>query len=164
MILIVTGVSGSGKTTVGRAAAEKLGWRFHDADDLHDAAAIARIRAGLPLDDESRGPWLGRVRAAIDEAVAAGEPSVFACSALKERYRQALAGGVPHVRFVFLAADEALLKRRLTDRQGHFAGPALLASQLSALEPPAYGLHLDASRPVEELATRIAEYGREWQA
>jgi gluconokinase len=161
MILIVTGVAGSGKTTVGRAAAERLEWRFRDADDLHDAQAITRIRAGLPLDDDSRGPWLQRVRVAIDEAIAAGEPTVFACSALKERYRQVLAGGVPHVRFVFLAADEELLRGRLTDREGHFAGPSLLASQLAALEPPAYGLHLDARLPVDELAERIAEYARE---
>ena len=161
MILIVTGVAGSGKTTVGRAAAERLGWRFRDADDLHDAQAITRIRAGLPLDDDSRGPWLQRVRVAIDEAVAANEPTVFACSALKERYRQVLARGVPHVRFVFLAADEELLRGRLTDREGHFAGPSLLASQLAALEPPAYGLHLDARLPVDELAERIAEYARE---
>ena len=85
MILIVTGVAGSGKSTVGRAAAERLGWRFLDADDLHDAAAIARIKAGQPLDDEMRSPWLGRVRGGIDEAIAAGEPTVIACSALKER-------------------------------------------------------------------------------
>ncbi len=160
MILIVTGVAGSGKSTVGRAAAERLGWRFVDADDLHDAAAIARIRAGQPLDDEMRSPWLGRVREEIDDAIAAGSPTVIACSALKERYRQVLAGGVPQVRFVFLAADEELLRARLTGREGHFAGPALLASQLADLEPPAYGLRLDASRPVEELADRIAGYVR----
>ena len=160
MILIVTGVAGSGKSTVGRAAAERLGWRFVDADDLHDAAAIARIRAGRPLDDEMRSPWLGRVREEIAEAIAAGSPTVIACSALKERYRHVLAGGVPQVRFVFLAADEALLRTRLAGREGHFAGPALLASQLADLEPPAYGLHLDASRPVEELADRIAGYVR----
>lgn len=160
MILIVTGVAGSGKSTVGRAAAERLGWRFLDADDLHDAAAIARIKAGQPLDDEMRGPWLGRVREGIDRAIAAGEPTVIACSALKERYRQVLAGGLTQVRFVFLAADEELLRTRLAEREGHFAGPALLASQLADLERPAYGLHLDASHPVEELAARVADYAR----
>jgi gluconokinase len=161
MILVVTGVAGSGKTTVGRAAAAMLGWHFRDADDLHDAAAVARIRAGLPLNDERRGPWLRRVRAAIDEAIATNQPTVIACSALKESYRRVLAEGVGRVRFVFLSADAALLERRLTDREGHFAGPGLLASQLSALEPPDYGLHLDASRPVDELAEQIAQYGRE---
>lgn len=160
MILIVTGVAGSGKSTVGRAAAARLGWRFLDADDLHDAVAIARIRAGLPLDDETRSPWLGRVRGAIDAARAAGEPTVIACSALKERYRQVLAGGRPDVRFVFLSADATLLRTRLAEREGHFAGPALLESQLADLEPPAYGLHLDASRPVEELAGQMADYAR----
>ena len=160
MILVVTGVAGSGKSTVGRAAAARLGWRFVDADDLHDAAAIARIEAGLALDDEMRGPWLRRVREAIDRTIASDGSAVIACSALKERYRQLLAGNAPQVRFVFLAADEGLLRERLTHREGHFAGPHLLASQLADLEPPAYGLHLDASRPVEELADRIADYAR----
>jgi gluconokinase len=160
MILIVSGVAGSGKSTVGRAAAEALRWRFLDADDLHDAGAIARIKAGRALDDEMRSPWLHRVREAIDAAIAAGEPTVIACSALKERYRHLLAGGAPQVRFVFLAGSEELLRRRLTRREGHFAGPELLASQLADLEVPAYGLHLDASRPVDELAARIADYAR----
>ena len=158
MIIVVTGVAGSGKTTVGRAAAAKLGWTFRDADDLHDSESVARIRAGLPLDDEVRGPWLRRVRAAIDETVAAAEPMVLACSALKERYRRVLADGVDAVRFVFLAADADLLRERLTQRTGHFAGPALLDSQLEALETPTYGLHLDASLPVDQLAERIADY------
>lgn len=160
MIVLVTGVSGSGKTTVGRAAAAKLGWTFRDADDLHDAASIARIQDGRPLDDAARGPWLRRVRTEIDEAVAAGEPTVIACSALKEQYRRVLAGGLAGVRFVFLAADAVLLRERLTRRTGHFAGPTLLESQLDALEAPTYGLHLDASRPVGELAQRIADYVR----
>jgi gluconokinase len=160
MILIVSGVAGSGKSTVGRAAAAQLGWRFLDADELHDAQAIARIKAGLALDDEMRGPWLRRVRAAIDAALDSRDPVVIACSALKERYRQLLGVGVPQVRFVFLAADETLLRTRLTRREGHFAGPELLASQLADLEVPAYGLHLDASRPAEELAGRIADYAR----
>lgn len=160
MIVIVTGVAGSGKSTVGRAAAERLGWRFLDADDLHDAEAMTRIRAGRGLDDEMRGPWLKRVRGAIERQIASQEPTVLACSALKERYRQRLAAGLPSVRFVFLAADERLLRERLTRREGHFAGPELLTSQLSDLEPPACGLHLDAGRPVEELTAEIAAYVR----
>lgn len=158
MIVVVTGVAGSGKTTVGTAAAERLGWRFVDADGYHDAAAVERIRQGEPLDDAARLPWLERLRGVIDAAEAGGESLVLACSALTERYRGILAGDAVGVRFVFLAAEPALLEKRLAERTGHFAGPSILASQLDALEPPAYGLHLDASRPVADLAQAIAEY------
>ena len=153
--VILTGVSGSGKSTVGRALADRLGWRFCDADDLHDAASVERIRRNQPLDDADRAPWLQRVRNVIEEMKHAGEPVVIACSALKEKYRRVLAEGLGGVRFVFLTGDPALLKQRLAHRHDHFAGPALLTSQLADLEPPENALHVDVALPVPAIVDRI---------
>ena len=153
-VLIVTGVAGSGKSTVGRTVADRLGWAFVDADEFHSPEAVERIRTGMPLDDEIRRPWLRRVRAAIEERLLTGS-CVIACSALKASYRAALSQGVDGVRFVFLDANADLLRQRLKARSGHFAGPQLLASQLHDLEPPADALWLDASQSVETLADTI---------
>jgi gluconokinase len=157
LVIVVTGVSGSGKSTVGRALSDRLGWRFYDADDLHSPEAIAQMRAGTGLDDAMRQPWLRRVRATIQDVLADNASAVVACSALKASYRRVIADGIPAVRFVFLDADREVLLRRLETRQGHFAGAALLDSQLAALEPPAEALHLDASRPVSELVEAIVK-------
>jgi gluconokinase len=153
--VVVMGVAGSGKTTVGRVLASQLSWRFQDADDLHSPENVARMRQGLPLDDASREPWLARVRAVIDEARKNRQGLVVACSALKERYRVVLSNGIPDLRFVFLDADRELLRKRLTSRQSHFAGAVLLDSQLEALERPAEALRLDASRPLDELVRAV---------
>ena len=155
LVVVVSGVSGSGKTTVGRALANSLGWPFHDADDLHSAENVARMRQGLPLDDAMREPWLRRVRAVIADALANGRGAVVACSALKAKYRRILSEGLDPVRFVFLHADRELLQKRLEERVGHFAGPALIDSQLAALERPNEALNLDASGPVAELVSTI---------
>ena len=154
-IVIVIGVTGSGKSTVGRALATRLGWRFHDADDLHSPENVERMRQNLPLTDEQRQPWLLRVRAVVDEAVRDSTGEVIACSALKERYRDVIAGGVTGVRFVHLVGDPALLRERIERRPGHFAGPALLDSQLAALESPADALTLDVQLPVDALVDAI---------
>ena len=154
-IVIVIGVTGSGKSTVGRALAVTLGWRFHDADDLHSLENVERMRHNLPLTDEQRQPWLLRVRAVVDQAVRDGSGEVIACSALKARYRETIAGGVDAVRFVHLVGDPALLRTRLEHRAGHFAGPALLDSQLEALEPPIDALTLDVALPVDALVDAI---------
>ena len=154
-IVIVTGVAGSGKTTVGRALAGRLGWTFHDADDLHTPENIERMRNNIPLDDQQRQPWLLRVRAVVERAGAHDDGAVMACSALKERYRQTIAGGLPGVRFVFLSGDPALLRKRLEDRGGHFAGAALLGSQLDTLEPPSDALQLDVALTVDALIEAI---------
>lgn len=156
-ILILTGVAGSGKSTVGRALAARLGWRFHDADDLHAPASIERMRRGEPLDDELRQPWLRRVRQLIETAAAGGEGVVIACSALKERYRRTLADGIEGIRFVLLRGDPALLRERLERRTGHFAGARLLESQLAALEPPPDALTVDVSLPVDAIVDRIVQ-------
>ncbi|MGH3177662.1 MAG: gluconokinase [Streptosporangiaceae bacterium] len=137
MIVIVAGVSGSGKTTVGALLAGRLGWRFADGDDLHPAANVAKMRAGIPLTDTDRWPWLRAIAAWIDERVARDEDAVVACSALKRSYRDLLLDGRPAARMVFLAPDREVLASRLASRHGHFFPGQLLSSQFDALEPPA---------------------------
>jgi gluconokinase len=154
-VVIISGVTGSGKTTVGLALAARIGWRFHDADDLHSPESVERMRHGRALTDEMRQPWLGRVRAVIEQEVQAQHGAVIACSALKERYRVTLAHDIPGVCFVLLHAPPDVLRRRLEQRQGHFAGPDLLDSQLRTLEPPSDALIVDATLPVDALVDAI---------
>jgi gluconokinase len=136
MIVVLAGVSGSGKTTVGESLARRLAWPFTDGDSLHPAANITKMRAGVPLTDEDRWPWLAAVAAVIDERIAAGQSAVVACSALKRSYRDLLLAGRPAVRMVFLDVDHDLLAARLAARHGHFFRADLLASQLADLENP----------------------------
>jgi gluconokinase len=160
MVVIVLGAAGAGKTTVGRALAQQFHWRFVDADDLHSPSAIAKMRAGVPLTDADRAPWLASLHTVVATALDRREPLVLACSALKQRYRDILRGGLPNVRFVYLEADEATLAERLAHRRGHFAGPALLATQLADLEAPADALAIDATLPPDAIVDRIAyEFG-----
>jgi carbohydrate kinase (thermoresistant glucokinase family) len=154
-IVIVMGVTGSGKSTVGRALAARLGWRFHDADDLHTPENVERMRHEQPLTDAQRQPWLLRVRAVVEQAARERRGDVIACSALKAAYRETIAGGVEGVRFVHLAGDPALLRARVQGRPEHFAGPGLLESQFEALEPPADALTLDIRLPVDALVDAI---------
>lgn len=155
MVIVLMGVSGVGKTVVGERAADRLGWRFVDADALHPAANVAKMQAGHPLDDEDRRPWLLAVRRTIAEAVDAGRNTIVACSALKGRYRQVLAEGLPDVRFVHLAADASTIRQRLRRRRDHFMPGSLLDSQLADLEPPADAETLDATAPVEALVETV---------
>ena len=134
--MIIAGVSGSGKTTVGALLAGRLGWRFADADDFHPAANVEKMRAGIPLTDADRWPWLRAIAAWMDERIARGEDAVVACSALKRSYRDVLLGGRPAARMVLLEPDREVLARRLAARHGHFFPEQLLGTQLDALEPP----------------------------
>jgi gluconokinase len=136
MIVVLAGVSGSGKSTVGESLAGLLGWPFIDGDSLHPAASIAKMRAGVPLTDEDRWPWLEAVAEVLDERIAAGRPAVLACSALKRSYRDLLLAGRPAARMVFLDAGRDLLAARLATRHGHFFRADLLDSQLADLEKP----------------------------
>jgi carbohydrate kinase (thermoresistant glucokinase family) len=136
MILIVAGVSGSGKSTVGAMLADRLHWRFADGDDFHPAANIAKMRLGIPLTDSDRRPWLRAIAAWMDERIAQGESAVIACSALKRSYRDVLLGGRPEALLVFLAEDREVLAQRLAARHGHFFPAVLLATQFDTLEPP----------------------------
>jgi gluconokinase len=135
-ILLITGVSGSGKTTIGSLLAGRLGWEYAEADSFHPAENIAKMSAGHPLTDEDRWPWLDNIGHWIDETTAKGRPGVVTSSALKRAYRDRLLTGRPQVRLIYLDADRDTVARRLTARNGHFFPPELLDSQFGDLEPP----------------------------
>jgi len=134
--LIVMGVSGSGKSTIGEALAERLGWGYEDGDKFHPASNIAKMSAGQPLTDEDRWPWLQAIADEIDRVCEAGEHAVIACSALKRAYRDILVHGRSDVRIIYLKGTQELIASRLALRKGHFMPPGLLASQFKTLEPP----------------------------
>ena len=135
MIVIVFGVSGAGKTTIGKLLAEEIGWRFYEADDFHPRGNIEKMRSGHPLTDEDRWPWLTLLREQITRSLAVKENAVLACSALKSAYRERLRVS-DDVKFVFLRGDYALIKHQLRQRPGHFMNPTLLQSQFADLEEP----------------------------
>jgi gluconokinase len=137
VIVIVAGVAGSGKTTVGAQVAGRLSWRFADADEFHPAANVAKMHAGIPLTDADRVPWLHAIGAWMDDLIAAGQSGVVTCSALKRAYRDELLRGRPAATMFFLQVSRDVLVRRLTARMGHFFPEELLDSQLRTLEPPA---------------------------
>ncbi len=137
MIVIVAGVSGSGKSTVGALLAGRLGWPFTDGDLMHPEANIAKMARGEPLTDEDRMPWLRAIGECMDERIAADRPVILACSALKRRYRDLLLADRPTARIAFLQLDREVAARRLAGRHGHFFDPDLLDSQFADLEPPA---------------------------
>lgn len=136
-ILVVMGVSGTGKTTIGATLAGGLRWRYAEADDFHPPANVAKMAAGHPLTDEDRWPWLSAIGRWIDERRAAAEPAVVTCSALKRAYRELLCEGRPEVRFVYLKGSRELITERLAARRGHFFPAGMLDSQLADLEEPA---------------------------
>jgi gluconokinase len=149
--LVVTGVAGAGKTTLARALAARLGWAFLDADDLHPAANVEKMRAGSPLSDTDRAPWLEAVARWIDVRLEAGEDAVVACSALKRRYRAMLTDGRPSVRIVYLEGAPELVAARMAERRDHYFPTSLIASQFAALEPPTQEEHpivVDMAPPV----------------
>lgn len=135
-IVVSMGVSGAGKTAVGRALAARLGWTFLEGDQFHPAANVAKMAGGRPLEDADRAPWLAAIAAAIDERLARGEPAVVACSALKKSYRRVIIGERRGVRLVYLRGSRARLAERLAGRRGHFMPASLLESQLATLEEP----------------------------
>jgi gluconokinase len=149
-VIILMGVAGAGKTTVGRQLAQQLNWQFCDGDSLHPQANIEKIRQGIPLTDDDRRPWLARIHEMLVDWIAHGERGVLACSLLKQAYRACVLNGHrDKVRLVYLRASPALLQLRLINRPGHFMGEGLLASQFEILEEPADALVVDASQPPE---------------
>ena len=155
MVVLIMGVSGVGKTTVGRALAERLGWTFLEADDDHSPAARERMAQGIPLTDADRAPWLQRVRARMSEHIARGEDIVLACSALKHDYREYLRDVAARVLLVQLEAPPEVIAGRLARRRHHFAGVSLLDSQLETQEHPHHALMIDATLAVEVIVDRI---------
>jgi gluconokinase len=155
MQVVVMGVTGVGKTTVGRLIAERLGARFVDADDFHPPANVAKMRAGIPLDDDDRQPWLAALNAHLREAARRGDSVVLACSALKSAYRERLREGLPDLKLVHLVGARELIVERLGARSGHYMNPALLDSQIATLERPDDALSLDVGPAPEELANAV---------
>ena len=139
--LIVMGVSGAGKSTIAEALARRLHWRYEDGDTFHPASNVAKMKAGHPLSDDDRWPWLRAIADEIDRLGSVGERAVIACSALKRAYRDVLVHGRRDVRIVFLSGTQPLVASRLAGRKGHFMPPDLLASQFRTLEPPSDDEH-----------------------
>lgn len=160
-IVVIAGVSSSGKTTVGQALAGRIGARFLDADDFHPPANVQKMANGVPLVDEDRWPWLERLNAELRQAAVSGESVVLACSALKAAYRERLADGVVGLQWVLLAGSRQVLGERAAARTHRYMPPSLLDSQLATLEPlePGTGWEIDVTRPVaaivEDLAQRL---------
>jgi len=160
MIVLVGGVAGSGKSTVGRMIAGRLHWPFADADSFHPEENIAKMRAGIPLTDADRGPWLAAITAWMDARIAAGESAVAGCSALKQRYRDDLLAGRPACRLAFLEISRELAHKRLAARQDHFFTAQLMDSQFAALEPPRETqqvIVVDAAASADQMATEIID-------
>ena len=151
MIVLVMGVAGVGKTTIGEPLARALGWRFLDADDYHPPENVAKMKAGIPLQDADRWPWLSRLNRELKEL----DNAVLACSALKESYRERLAQGIPDFRVVYLHGSPALIRARLESRQHRYMPAALLDSQLATLEPPARAISIDVAAPLDECLAAI---------
>jgi gluconokinase len=153
MVVVLMGVSGSGKTTVGEQLAADLGWAFVEGDDYHPPGNVEKMRAGTPLTDDDRRPWLRALRGRVDAACAADENLVVACSALKDEYREYLERDDPAcVRYVYLRGSEELIRSRLEARAGHFMNPELLRSQFAALEPPEGEVAVDVAPPPDVVA------------
>jgi gluconokinase len=160
MIILLMGVAGSGKTTIGQKVATRMGWEFSDADSFHSEAAVAKMGRGEPLTDDDRAPWLELLRHTIESWLAAEQNVVLACSALKIRYRQVLQCDDPSVKLVYLKGSYDLLAERLRDRSNHFMKVELLNSQLTILEEPspAEALHVDISQNEESIVQQIYNY------
>lgn len=153
--VIVMGVAGSGKTTVGEALARHLGWNFYDADAFHPAANIEKMANGTPLTDSDRAPWLAALHSLISTSLKENRPGVLACSALKESYRQKLLEGNDGVQIVYLKGSYDLIWSRLSRRKDHYMKPQMLQSQFETLEEPEDALTLDVSLPVADLVGEI---------
>jgi len=151
LIVIVMGVSGSGKTTIGQALAHELGWRYLDADDYHPAANVAKMAKGVPLDDSDRGPWLDELNGLLRKE----EKAVLGCSALKESYRKRLTAGLQDFRIAYLHGSFELLGKRAAERKHRFMPASLLRSQFEALEPPRGAIEVDVAQPVTDCVRRI---------
>jgi gluconokinase len=155
MVVIVMGVTGAGKTTVGRALASSLGWEFHDGDDLHSEASKRKMHSGIALDDTDRAPWLSAIRKLILSMLAEGRNGVVACSALKQAYRDELIVDPGSVKIVYLKASKELVAERLRNRTGHFMNPDLLQSQIDTLEEPRDAIVADASMAPSAIVSAI---------
>jgi gluconokinase len=157
MVVVLMGVTGTGKTTVGEALAARTGWPFADADDFHSAANRAKMHAGIPLTDEDREPWLQALHKQIVDWLQGGVNGILACSALKESYRTELTDGTGprDVRYVFLSGPPELIRQRMEARHGHYMPESLLPSQLATLEPPSDAIKISIDQTVATMVDQI---------
>ena len=160
MFVIIMGVSGSGKTTLGKAITGQLGCPFYDGDDFHPPANLAKMAAGIPLTDKDRASWLAALAARIQGGLGQGESGVIACSALKEKYRQALLVDAGQVKFVYLKGSYEVILARMQGRPAHYMKPAMLKSQFETLEEPKEVLTVDITLTPEVLVRTIMGYIR----
>ena len=156
-VVVIMGVTGSGKTTIGRLLSQRLGWKYYDADDFHPRANVEKMSSGTPLNDEDRQPWLETLRDLINERLERSENAVLACSALKESYREFLVLN-ERVRLIYLKGSRGLIKDRLDARRGHYMNPALLDSQFETLQEPEQGYKVDISLSPDEIVKTIRSY------
>ena len=154
-IIILLGVSGSGKTTVGQLLARELGWTFYEGDAFHSPGNIDKMRRGIALHDKDRGPWLQALRTLIHDLLAQSRHAVIACSALKQAYRDTLTEGYSHIAFVYLQGSYTLIARRLQSRTGHFMSSDLLVSQFMTLEEPHDVPMVDIDQPPDVIVQHI---------
>lgn len=155
MIVIVMGVTGAGKTTIGRALAAALGWEFHDGDDLHSEANKLKMRSGIALDDADRAPWLAAIRKLIEAMLSEGRDGVVACSALKQSYRDEIVVDPKAVKIVYLKGSKEMIAERLRNRGAHFMDPDLLQSQFDTLEEPRDAIVVDIAAAPEAIVNEI---------
>ncbi|HMP95491.1 MAG TPA: gluconokinase [Kiritimatiellia bacterium] len=155
--IVVMGVSGCGKSSVGRALATRLGWRYIEGDDFHPKANIDKMSAGIPLTDEDRWPWLDVLHTRLKDAAERGESVVLSCSALRQVYRNRLTRGLSHARFVYLKGEREALLRNMNKRIGHFMKAGMLDSQLITLEEPADAIILPCEGLIDAIAAEAAE-------
>lgn len=154
-IIIVMGVTGSGKTTVGKLLAQELSWPFYDADDYHPLSNMEKIRNGTPLTDEDRLPWLQSLRALMERILVEDGSAVLTCSALKKAYRDILLFRDPRVQFVYLRGEPDLIRKRVDARTNHYAGSAILQNQFETLEEPAGALAVDIDQDPSTIVSTI---------
>lgn len=155
MVAIFMGVSGVGKTTVGEAVAEHLGWSLFDGDHFHSAANIDKMRRGIALNDDDRAAWLEALRTRIRQCLDEREPAIITCSALKKKYRDLLRSGNEGTIFVYLQAERDIVWKRISARRGHYFGEYLLDSQYAALEEPEHAFRIDAGEPLDRVAGAV---------
>lgn len=152
---IVMGVSGCGKSSVGKSLAQTLGWDFYDADDFHPPENVTKMANGIPLDDSDRAPWLASLNELISSSLKADQSGVLACSALKEQYRQKLMNGNDGVQIVYLKGSYDLIWSRMEERADHYMKPQMLKSQFDALEEPTNAITMDISIPLDDIVRKI---------